>query len=504
MLMMQMMMPMAVPMPMPVLNQNLDQKNSWFSNFWLSSPTLWFSSSDESDAIVKCICGDLLETEDTCILGNVILYDQIPRHIYRGQQANHIIEYFLEKSLSYGESLHLSELSDTEWVFAMLPYRHKGIKTLEIIQDAWYRYILRESPIMRRFIKACYARIKPSFNLKAYPHFQFSNVVKDAGFDSKQFQAILEFVPTQLFYKNVKIEHPLIEKFRKHDFPIEPIILSLSGGSDSMVCSHCLKQANIPMIAVHVNYNNRSDVNEVEELFVRAWCDYMEIDLHVLRIEEINRKICTKYEMRDMYERYTRTRRLTAYRLVSQNPNVVLGHNKDDVFENVMTNIANQNRIENLDGMSETSLDEGITFHRPLLKVPKEHLLSYARRHNIPYLKNSTPTWSQRGRIRENVLPILDEWNINFKEGLHNLSQEMMNISTFIKDIVKRVDLNNLPRTKCVTFWKSIFEKINPSKKSINNFIEKLDIEGPFRVMMKKDTMVTGDVYESHVSLRFT
>jgi tRNA(Ile)-lysidine synthetase-like protein len=490
------------PIAKPILVQN--QRQSWFCNFWLSSPTLWFQSSDEPDAIVKCMCEDLLGIGDTCILGNVILYDQIPRHIFRGQQANHIIDFFLERSLYYLKHVCTEELTDIEWVFAMLPYRHKGIKILEVINTAWERYVKSESPIIKRFIKACYTRMEPSFNLIAHPHFQFANVTKDNGFDSIQFQDILGFSPLRPFYKDAKSEHPINDAFQKFNFPNVPIILSLSGGVDSMVCSHCLKQANIRMVALHVNYNNRSAENAIEENFVRAWCDYMGIDLHVLRIEEINRKLCIKYEMRDIYEKYTRSRRLTAYKLITEYPHVILGHNKDDVFENIMTNIASQNRIENLDGMTCESVEDGITFYRPMLAVPKEHLISYARRHSIPYLKNSTPKWSQRGRIRDKVVPMLDEWNINFKEGLHHISQDMTNISSFIRDVAKRSDLSNLPRTKCLTFWRCIFEKINPSKKSLTHFIEKLDKEGPFRVMIKKDTMITIDITEQCVSLKFT
>jgi tRNA(Ile)-lysidine synthetase-like protein len=477
------------------------EKTSWFTDWWLSSPSLWFHS-EELPAEVACDIEDLLSTGDTSILGNIILYDQIPRHVYRGQNANHIIQYFLEKSLSYIDHICLEDLTDTQWTFVMLPYRHCGINIMEVINDAWDRYKLRESPIMKRFIKACYAHMKPSFNFTSYPYFQFPNTTTCKGFDSLPFKNILEFAPTNLS-SHTTSHNQLVQYFKQFSSLSKPVVLSLSGGVDSMVCSHCLVQANIRMMALHVNYSNNNEINEKEEKFVRAWCDYLGIDLYVLRTNEINRALCSKYEMRDVYEKYTRCRRLTAYKLITSNPHVVLGHNKDDVFENVMSNIANKNRIENLDGMTETSIDDGITFYRPLLTIPKETLIKYAINNRIPFLNNSTPKWSQRGRIRNIVVPVLDEWNLYFKEGLHSLADDMKNISEFICDVGKRSDWTNLPRTKCVMFWKSVFDEVRPSNKSLTNFIGKLDNIGRFRVMLKKDKMVIGRVHDTFITLSY-
>ena len=44
---------------------------------------------------------------------------------------------------------------------------------------------------------------------------------------------------------------------------------------------------------------------------------------------------------------------------------------------------------------------------RSLLNVSKNNIYQFVQKHNIPYVKNSTPEWSQRGKIRNNIVPVL-------------------------------------------------------------------------------------------------
>jgi tRNA(Ile)-lysidine synthase TilS/MesJ len=54
----------------------------------------------------------------------------------------------------------------------------------------------------------------------------------------------------------------------------------------------------------------------------------------------------------------------------------------------------------NLSGINLGSLIEGIHIWRPLLSHSKAEILDFAHLFGIPYLKNSTPIWSTRGKIR--------------------------------------------------------------------------------------------------------
>jgi uncharacterized protein (DUF924 family) len=74
-----------------------------FTKDWFNNSSLWFSKKKEVDNYIIDNYEYLLNLEEKINNNNfisyIILYDQIPRHIFRNQYANHIITYFLNKSL---------------------------------------------------------------------------------------------------------------------------------------------------------------------------------------------------------------------------------------------------------------------------------------------------------------------------------------------------------------------------------------------------------------------
>lgn len=134
---------------------------------------------------------------------------------------------------------------------------------------------------------------------------------------------------------------------------------------------------------------------------------------------------------------------------------VILGHNHDDCIENIFTNIINKTKYKNLYGMEFKSLinfkSKQICFIRPMLNISKEQIYDFAHQTNIPYLFDSTPKWSQRGKIRDIVRPALIEWNKSSIEGIDELSKVMtdcidcvdMIVDVWIGKIIGYNELNN-------------------------------------------------------------
>ena len=115
-----------------------------------------------------------------------------------------------------------------------------------------------------------------------------------------------------------------------------------------------------------------------------------------------------------------------------------MGHNHDDCIENILTNIANKTKYDNLMGMSFESKimfkEKSISFTRPLLTISKSEIYQYAHNFKIPYLVDSTPKWSQRGMIRDIVRPALIQWNNLILDG-------MCELNTVMKESLECVDL---------------------------------------------------------------
>jgi len=131
----------------------------------------------------------------------------------------------------------------------------------------------------------------------------------------------------------------------------------------------------------------------------------------------------------------------------------------------------------------KTEIDE-IDFHRPLINVSKNDIYEYSRNNNIPYLNNSTPEWSQRGKIRSSVVPVLEKWDKRVIGGLFDLSDVLRDLHLNLKSSInnfneyhKDINLENLNLS--LLYWKyGIFElyKTYPSNKSLISLIERLKL----------------------------
>jgi tRNA(Ile)-lysidine synthetase-like protein len=232
------------------------------------------------------------------------------------------------------------------------------------------------------------------------------------------YHTICEYFPNTrpLICTGGKVPNACKTFFGKCEIP--KLCISLSGGVDSMVVSWTLKQLlkDTELHALHINYNNReTSTNEAE--FVRWWCDTIGISMTLVNID-IKREEYMHHD-RNYYERRTHKIRFDGY--AAQNCPVILAHNYDDCIENVITNIASQRSLDNLKGMSMISNVSDVVLYRPLLDVAKKDIINYARRAYVPYLQDSTPSWSRRGKLRDVLIPTLNKIEPSFIKGLMKL-----------------------------------------------------------------------------------
>jgi tRNA(Ile)-lysidine synthase TilS/MesJ len=140
---------------------------------------------------------------------------------------------------------------------------------------------------------------------------------------------------------------------------------------------------------------------------------------------------------RDDYERIAREIRYDSYRQavaaaeqlldVDEKPviGVMLGHHRGDLRENVLSNAHKGCGPLDLSGMTSVSVNDGIVIYRPLLLLEKSFVLDYAHKFGIPYFKDTTPHWSTRGKLRNKLLPLLEEiYGDGSMNNLSNLAVE--------------------------------------------------------------------------------
>ena len=167
----------------------------------------------------------------------------------------------------------------------------------------------------------------------------YSDKLYNMDFD--KYQNILEYVPDvklKIHEQNIMDEEIMgvIADFCKK-LSNKKVLVSLSGGVDSMVLITILHWLDYDVVAGHINYNNRSETS-IEQEFLEQWCEYNGIKLYIKNINEIKRATTKRSD----YETITKNMRLDFYKEIITKENidyVLLAHHKDDIIENVFANI---------------------------------------------------------------------------------------------------------------------------------------------------------------------
>lgn len=483
-------------------------------DYWFSNSNIWFNCSLEDDNLIKSKYQNLLLnqkelnidfTNNRDLLGLIILNDQISRHVFRSNKSEikkyDDISIQLSKTLLSKIDKNLNPIIESfnhqERCFILMPLRHtfneENIKLCLELITKWREE--NDDPIYNRFYQAAVKSLININDSKNTLYLNKTNLFDDSILDNYSIKTI-EFINKDIQTNKIFIE------FKKNMDLIKiegPIILSISGGVDSMVCSYLLYYYSlhnkVTSKSITINYNNRDEQSD-EINMVNIWLQKLNIEHHVRHINEIKR---TRDKDRDFYEKITREIRFNSYKKLGNN--VILGHNKDDTLENIFSNIKKKNSYDNLLGMDIVSIEKEITILRPLLNISKADILSFAKEFNIPFVKDSTPKWSERGRMRDILIPQLKDFDKEIIDGLLIMSKNYKEIYSLYKNFIPNIEYSEkycIVEDKQVYFfdyWKNIITKIsnyykcdNIKNKSIINMINCIKLGN--RITLSKQIIV--------------
>jgi tRNA(Ile)-lysidine synthetase-like protein len=346
------------------------------------------------------------------LIGMIICLDQFSRHIYRSiyevptNEEQILINTI--KAMKITDHIIKSNVNiDMTYVpFMLMPYKHIDIvKYFEKIRVFVSKYIdVNKQLTSDDSSKDEFYLYK--FYIDSLNKYVINNKkleeVDISLYSEKDMRDVCDVYHTDV---NLKIENSKLVKlcvnFLKKIPTEQPILISLSGGVDSMTIAHILtllSRGKRDINAFHLNYGNRNEAN-MEAAVISQFCKKINLRLYVHKINNFTRNNIE----RSLYEKSTRTVRFNMYKMLGNN--VVLGHIKEDLVENIWTNFTHARDLFNLYKIDEFSIIEGVNILRPFRMVDKKDIYEYAVRNNIPYLKNTTPEWSNRGRIRNEFIP---------------------------------------------------------------------------------------------------
>jgi tRNA(Ile)-lysidine synthetase-like protein len=417
------------------------------------------------------------EDEEESVDGASSVLSQIPRQGQMDKLAFKTAQLFMEE---HSVEITSGMIAVPMLIFAMMPYRHANmLATTEYVQVQIETILVdtvsQYDKMVRRFRKATNRRMAI---LQDEARLTGNYSTKSGSGDDGMYvdEDILETYPFVPKAPEEFVNHNVCKTICKflHDrgiFPIPtenaevgidadfvanhpttPMIVSLSGGVDSMVVASVLASLvraglyKLQIMAVHIDYGNRPE-SSAEAAYCYGYCGDLGIEFKVRRIDEVTRGITA----RDEYERIAREVRYSVYRSAveelwanvspintevlvvpdisggaasasspASKVGVYLGHHRGDLRENVLSNAHKGCSPLDLSGMTSVSFNDGVLICRPLLSLEKKEIFEYAHQFGVPYFKDTTPHWSTRGKIRNKLLPLLEEI---YGEGcMHHLS----------------------------------------------------------------------------------
>lgn len=434
---------------------------------WFANKTYWFDKNSINDIYLvekyyKYI--NAINPENNLkqeLIGAIILLDQIPRHYKRIYNNKLNVDKYSKKAIIYSElviKLYENSLNIDELCFIYLPYRHiYDTDNIKFIIQKFiniYKCELSNENTKNRAKKYIYNTLNNfyKFGNNLYISKSNKNISTKINFNLN----ILENKALNLINNNTKLEYDNIYiEFLNSYLKLEnnsTIIVSISGGVDSNVALYIInkinnkyKNKNIKIFPIHINYNNKEISND-ELNFVTYYCYLNNTNIIYRTIFEINRNQCSNSNtLRNIYEDITKKIRFDMYKYgkrYSDNVYVLLGHNKDDCFENIITNISSRKHYDNLSGMTKLTKIDDLILWRPMIDIYKKNIVEFAYKYNIPFLNDSTPKWSMRGKIRDNVKKELI--NLKNSEDIIDTFFELKDYLSVSNEIINNIVLNNL------------------------------------------------------------
>jgi tRNA(Ile)-lysidine synthetase-like protein len=510
-------------------------------DFWFDNPSFWIPISNKDKEKVDRIIYEkfyniqyinitadipFLEFNNKTFIGFIIFQDQFYKHFTRYQLLNSIKPDFddniinnirLTLSKNIFSTIHkiILDTTETEIIFILMLYKHvKNYKCVIencLLWCAHNNCSIHEKLYISKFFNDTYKKMfdfnyiynnVKLFNLTNYPiEFEPSNI---CDYFPPQFIELDWLASLNLLHPNIQtISNILLETINVYNLINDTIIVSLSGGVDSMVTLFLLhyllinKKINNEVIACHIIYGNRIESN-YEFNFIKYYCSKLNVKLYYYNIEYLTRKNID----RDFYEKITRDIRFNLYKSVSKYINtnkfsVYLGHIKDDVVENIWSNFSKAQHLFDLKKMKISSIQEGIKIIRPFLNVNKSTIFEISHHCYIPYLKNTTPEWSNRGKFRNRFYEETHiQYGASIDEKIIQVADTLSSVGNIIDNLIYKPiykSYNNIEKTIDVSraieagvdinSWLNIMEYIchnflqisKPSIHSVKQFVDRLN-----------------------------
>ena len=214
------------------------------------------------------------------------------------------------------------------------------------------------------------------------------------------------------------------------------ILLTVSGGVDSMVMLSLFTRCGYSVGVAHCNFQLRGAESDEDEVLVEQQAAKFGIPFYNRRFETAAEMERTgeSMEMAARRLRYAWFNDLSAEHGYSA---IAIAHHADDSIETFFINLLRGTGLRGLTGIS-TQVGKVI---RPLLFASRKEILEYAVQHRIPFREDSSnrSTKYLRNKIRLGLIPRIREINPKFTELMRGNLERLTDAQLFINHGIERI-----------------------------------------------------------------
>jgi tRNA(Ile)-lysidine synthase len=229
------------------------------------------------------------------------------------------------------------------------------------------------------------------------------------------------------------------------------IVVGLSGGVDSVVLLHALAQ-HAPVAAVHIHHGLSPNADRWAR-FCRKFCKRLGLPLTVRRV-----RVAKKGEGLEAAARAAR------YQALRKLPFDVLAvaHQLDDQAETVLMSLLRGAGPRGASGMRARATFDGRVLVRPLLEVPRESIVAYARAHGLEWIEDESNASDAFARnfIRLRIAPLLaaryPRWREALARAARHFAHADLNAGTVLRDFLATKGLRAPSEAKLVEMLKQL------------------------------------------------
>jgi tRNA(Ile)-lysidine synthase len=204
---------------------------------------------------------------------------------------------------------------------------------------------------------------------------------------------------------------------KKFCLPDGSILVSVSGGIDSMVLADLFLKSGMQFSVAHCNFQLRGEAADQDERFVALWCSLHKIQLHSTRFDTHERSEEWKKGIQETarilrYEWFEQIRKENNY------AKIATAHHANDNAETMLMNLFKGTGISGIHGI----LPDQNKIIRPLLFAQKQDILFYAAGNNVIHREDASNASDDylRNALRHNIVPAILELFPNAIQSLND------------------------------------------------------------------------------------